>query len=379
MTDHLSPTLEHPDTDDSASPAAAPAAAPPAEGVDTKRIVKRSIMMSPAVPLLTSLFFHLGIFTVAVLVVPPLIHRVMKEVSQEEVVVPDTTLANDNDIGGIPNPGMDGDPNRQAHQDTDPNVVDAHGWASRQSDTLTQTLKGDSADSADDIAMGETKSGAKGVGGLSSVAGDGGGEMAGFGPRGGGGGIGPRSKLFGHGGNVRSIIYVCDASGSMVGQGDTVLKEELKKDINNLSPLQQFNVLIFHSTDTGSFQALSGQMLMATPKNKTAAFNFVDNLIFSEANDPIEALREAFREHPQMIFFLSHGDFNNRFNSTTSEQVLKTIDDLNRDKKVHVNTLLLLGDRDKEVKDRSEFEAVMRKIAEDNGGNFPKPFYSDDF
>ena len=85
-----------------------------------------------------------------------------------------------------------------------------------------------------------------------SLFGGGGGPAANFGPRGGGQGIGPKSKIFGHGSNVRSIVYVCDASGSMVGQGDDALKTELKRDIANLSPIQQFNVLIFHETRTGS-------------------------------------------------------------------------------------------------------------------------------
>src|SRR6202034_2980391 len=113
------------------------------------------------------------------------------------------------------------------------------------------------------------QNGAGGDNAVFSLFSGGGGPMASFGPRGGGQGVGPKSKIFGHGSNVRSIVYVCDASGSMVGQGDDALKTELKRDIANLSPIQQFNILIFHETRTGAlYQGLSDKMLMGTPSSK---------------------------------------------------------------------------------------------------------------
>ena len=44
----------------------------------------------------------------------------------------------------------------------------------------------------------------------------------------GGGGIGPKGPVFGHGGNARRIAFVCDASGSMINKMP-VLKEQLTK------------------------------------------------------------------------------------------------------------------------------------------------------
>jgi hypothetical protein len=190
--------------------------------------------------------------------------------------------------------------------------------------------------------------------------------------------MGPKSKIFGTGSNVRSVVYVCDASGSMVGQGDDTLKTQLKRDIANLSPIQQFNLLIFHETRTGAqFEALSQSgMLMATPSNKATAFDFIDNLQFSSVNNPIPALEEAFREQPQLIYLLSHGDFNNRYNTTNNLEVEKKIDELNDDRRVHVNTKLLLGERRRETHHK-DLEAVMQKIAERNNGQY-KYYYSDD-
>jgi hypothetical protein len=309
-------------------------------------------------PWATSLVFHLFILILALILVPPLAHA-LKDANREQVIVPDATLANDGDIGGVPNPGLGNDPSRSAAQENDADA-DSKSWAERKSHDLAQTLKV----SAADVVL--------------SPFGNAGDQTANFGPRGGGQGMGPRSKLFGHGGNVRSLIYVCDASGSMVGRGDDALKTELKRDIANLSPLQQFNVLIFHQMKDGSqYQRLADHLLMATPSAKAAAFDFVDRLPFSDVNNPIPALEEAFREDPQLIFLLSHGDFNNRYNTTTSDEVLAKINQLNSGKRVHVNTRLLLGDKNKELEDRKDFEAIMTQIASQNGGEYKK-LYSDE-
>jgi hypothetical protein len=326
----------------------------------------------------TSISFHVVLFVTAIIVLPPIV-RGLHETSQEQVVIPDTTLSNDSDIGGVPNPGLGNDPTRDASQENDPSENDARGWADRRSDDLAQALNGSAVATGDVVAQGDEKQAAAGKDNtiFSLFSGEGG-RLGSFGPRGGGQGVGPKSKIFGHGSNVRSIVYVCDASGSMVGQGDDALKSELKRDIANLSPIQQFNVLIFHETRTGSlYQSMADKLLMGTPSSKATAFEFIDNLPFSSVNNPIPALEEAFREQPQLIFLLSHGDFNNRYNTTNNAEVLAKIDELNQDKRTKVNTVLLLGERRKEVMDRKRLDAIMEKIAHDNGGNFHW-YYSDE-
>jgi hypothetical protein len=331
-------------------------------------------------PWVTSFFFHITAFTVALVLVPPLVRSVLSEPSREQIMIPDAALATDTNIGGAPNPGMGADPTRQANQENDSNV-DTQGWAQRKSDNLTQALDDTSITGSDIIAAGSQKTIGRGSdnSALNPLGEHGGGTMAAFGPRGGGQGNGPKSKIFGHGGNVHSIIYVCDASGSMVGRADDSLRRELKRDIANLSPVQQFNILIFHRTAQSSeeYQKLSSDLLMGTPKNKSLAFDFVDNLQFSNINNPIPALNEAFREQPELVFLLSHGDFNNMYNTTDNQQVLDAVNSLNHGKKTHVNTILLLGDKDKDSFDRKDFEEIMTNIATENGGNYKK-FYSDD-
>jgi hypothetical protein len=365
------------------SPIAPPASNRIAKLISGAGLALRTLFISPnsatAMAWATSVAFHAVLFAGAIILLPPIVHG-LRQTAREQIIIPDTTLANDNDIGGIPNPGMGKDPTRDAAQEEDPSVNDSTSWANRRSDQLAQALNGSAIPTADIVAQGDpNRPSSANEGGLFVPLGGEGGQLSNFGPRGGGGGTGPKSKMFGHGSNVRSIVYVCDASGSMIGQGDDPLKRELKRAVDNLSPVQQFNVLIFHETLNGSpFQRISDNLLMANASNKARAFDFVDNLQFSSINNPIPALQEAFREQPQLIFLLSHGDFSNHYNTTTNEEVLAKINAYNREKTVHINTILLLGEKSKQIRERKDFEAIMKRIAADNGGLYTK-YYSDDF
>jgi len=325
------------------------------------------------VPFATSLSFHLALLLLALILLPPLVKRAVTQASKEEIIVPDATLASDGHPGGIPNPGLGGDPSRPASQENDPTVVDSHGWAQRHSESLSQTLKSSAMDPDRIAGEGRFAAGLTWAGAL----GGGEGELAAFGPRGGGGGAGPKSKIFGHGGNVYKIIYVCDGSGSMIGVKDIVLRQELQRDVGNLAPIQAFNVIFFTQTE-GAFHAIAPQMLMASPRNKTRVFDYLrDTGVFDHSPDPgdtnpIAALEEAFREKPQLIFLLTDGDFQDPPGSV----VMAKINDLNRDKKVHINTILLLGSKD-EKDTNKDFEVIMSRIAADNGGIYRK-FYCDD-
>jgi hypothetical protein len=326
-----------------------------------------------AVPLATSIIIHLVVFVTAVLLVPPLVHS-FRETSREQVIVPDTMLAPNGNIGGVPNSGLARDPTRQASQENDP-AADTHGWANRRSESLAAALGG-SQNSADELSSGiNLASGHSKDNSALNPSGDAGGQAATFGPRGGGMGIGPKSKIFGEGSNVKSVIYVCDGSGSMVGGKDQTLRVELKNAVAHLAPIQAFNILIFQVNKVTGAQYYSpsgDKLIMATPSNQNNIFRFLDRqLTFSRETNPMPALEAAFREKPQLIYLLTDGDFND----PSADQVLAKINQLNRDKKVHINTVLLLGTQ-KEKDDYKDFEIIMNKIASDNGGVYKK-YYSD--
>jgi hypothetical protein len=84
--------------------------------------------------------------------------------------------------------------------------------------------------------LGSGNGGAQGSG-----EGDGTGALAAFGTPG-GGGIGPQGPVFGNGGSARTIVFVCDCTGSMINK-IAQLKVELSRAVQNLKPIQSFDIV----------------------------------------------------------------------------------------------------------------------------------------
>src|SRR5207237_9093507 len=106
-----------------------------------------------------------------------------------------------------------------------------------------------------------------------SGAGDGRGPLAPFGASGGGdvGFMGVRDG--GQGGRaVDSVVFVCDASGSMINTFSS-LKDQLTHSIEGLKSVQSFNVVFFQGEKCSAF---AGGLLFATPDNKRKAFKWLE-------------------------------------------------------------------------------------------------------
>ncbi len=108
-----------------------------------------------------------------------------------------------------------------------------------------------------------------GFGGFGTGAGGPGGGMG----TGGGGG---RIKFFGFDADASSVILAIDVSGSMernVGgpAGIAILREEISKTINSLSPGAIFNIICFSGQADACFQ----KSVRATEENKKAALRFM--------------------------------------------------------------------------------------------------------
>src|SRR3954469_6230127 len=84
---------------------------PPAPGDMTPRLTFwQQPLVQNLLPLGTSLAVHIGIIIVA-LVIGGTVAQVAKMVVQEQITVPDASFT-DGPVGGIPNPGLGGDPNK---------------------------------------------------------------------------------------------------------------------------------------------------------------------------------------------------------------------------------------------------------------------------
>jgi hypothetical protein len=323
-------------------------------------------------PFLTSLTLHLGLVILGLLVFR--VSQIVRLPAHvEQIIIPDAEMVTNGPEGGIPHPGLGGDPTRDAAQDKFPDVPkDSKGLAEKPGPALQVSLLGggsgeDGSPSIISIGPGGLGKGTgvgAGVGsGFGSGTGDGTGQLAPFGVPGGGGGIGPKSNFIGLGGNARRIAYVCDASGSMLNMFDS-LRVELRKSIDGLKPIQAFNVIFFQ--DKGYKAADVGALMMANPENKRKTFDFLDKFFVRGETDPIPALELAFKQGPDLIYLLTDGDFSGPGNQAVIDFCKKRT----ADGKVKINTIAFIAKESKDNPQDLEYVKALQEIAKNSGGRF---------
>lgn len=331
-----------------------------------RRSVWQTPFMQNVVPFLSSLGFHAVVLAVAVIAARVIIAQVsprhVVELNQTEIAEGDLKTGMPE---GMVTMGPPADPTRNFQQDHDPDVGQQVGIADRKglSDALTKAGGSFGTDGAATELIGIGASGkgrgvAFGMGdGLGSGLGQDG-QLAAFGPAGGGGGgLRPGTGIFGPSSGAKRVAFVCDASGSMISKMAT-LKDELGKAVNNLRPYQSFNVIFFKDVQ---FAALDSESLTrATPDAKRKAFQFLDNVSCSGTTNPIAGIELALKQKPQLIYLLTDGDFED------NAAVLHRITELNRDHAVQINTIAFVNDADQE----QNFLDLLQKIAEQNSGKY---------
>jgi hypothetical protein len=151
----------------------------------------------------------------------------------------------------------------------------------------------------------------------------------------------------------KSIVYVSEHSGRMA---DIIMyvKHEMKRSIQLLKPTQSFYV-VFGRRE--SLLEIPGhKLVLATEENKQRAFEFIDGIVPLGVTDPSEAIKKAFEQRPELIYFLSDGQFD--------QGIVSLIQRLNSGKKVTVNTICFAMDSTDKGK------AIMQKIAQQNNGEY---------
>ena len=351
-----------------ANPADVPQAQAPLEGHGPQYAVPLTFWQQPWVqnvlPFVTSVTVHAALILLGLVFFGVYTYVKNAPAHQEEVIIPDASMINDGPPGGVPFQGLGNDPNRQALQDKVKDAGSPDGWAEKQSRTIQLDAPGGGEGDSSDTTIGLGPNGGFGHGkngrgagrgdGLGGGEGDGGGPLAMFGTPG-GGGIGPKGPVFGHGGNARKIAFVCDASGSMLNKFST-LRRELSKTIQGLRPIQSFNMIFFQEQ---SCAALADTLVMATPENKVKAETFLEDKVTPRGEtNPIPAIEKAFQSKPELIYLLTDGDF------PDNDAVLKKIRELERQYKVKINTIAFVSDADTDT----AFMKLLETIATETGG-----------
>jgi len=324
-------------------------------------------MVQNVLPFVTSLAVHLGIILVGFLTFAG--YQAAKQIVEEQIIVPEAAIVEGAEVGGIPTPGLGGDPTRAAAQDEIPDASpDSQSFAQRPSETLNNALMGGSEEQtqADALIGPSLASLSRGTGSGEGPGGPAaGGVAAPFGMPGGGGGIGPPAGFVGISGNARRVVYICDATGTMLGLKFELLKKQLHTAIDKLKPIQFFNVIFFKGGDSDKEWAnpFGRELEGAKPSVKQRATEFIETFqVLGKGTNPLPALRLAFAQKPQLVYFLTDGQFDN---VVSYEQVLAEVRRLNADKSVKVNTIAFMSEDPKA-------EQALETMAKENGGTFKK-------
>ena len=184
-----------------------------------------------------------------------------------------------------------------------------------------------------------------------------GGPLAPFGTPG-GGGLGPKSRFMGVGGNARTVAFVCGVSAEHAG----AVKAELGKAVTGLKPIQGFNLFVLG--EDGRSLALDDKSLtLAKPETKQAATALIGRHAPKrrpDAAEVIACLESAFRQKPNTLYLLLDAGLP----ADQAELVQKRVRALNPDKKIKVNVLVFSPGS---TADGPGVDAA-RRIAAENGG-----------
>jgi len=173
-----------------------------------------------------------------------------------------------------------------------------------------------------------------------------------------------RSGFFGMDGAGGKVIYLCDASGSMLSVFGN-LKQNLKDSIGELYPDQEFNMIFF--SDDNCFPLFKDKAQIANADNKKLALDFIDRAVCTGGTQPLPAINFALAEKPDVLYVLTDG-FDQISNYNDVSNAFKKG---NADGKMQVNCIFLQSDEDPKL------EEFLKAIADQGHGEFKKILKSD--
>jgi hypothetical protein len=144
------------------------------------------------------------------------------------------------------------------------------------------------------------------------------------------------------------VVYVVDRSGSMTDSIDA-LKSALVRSIAGLKPTVQFHVIFYSSGPP--VEMPPGNLVPATVTNKQKAGEFIKGVVAMGETDPSKAFERALECRPDVIFFLTDGEF--------EPANIALVKRLNVGGKTVVHTFCFLY---------KTGEDLLKKIASENGG-----------
>ena len=119
----------------------------------------------------------------------------------------------------------------------------------------------------------------------------------------------PVSRFFGQVGNAYKVVYVVDVSASLMIYIDQIV-QQMRDSIDGLIPTQRFHIVLARPQKVEELS--SRRLVPAIHRYKREATDFLATIKRIPAPgkaDPIEAMKRAFAMEPELIYFLSDGDY----------------------------------------------------------------------
>jgi len=281
------------------------------KGVGEFRLVMRQMG-----PWLTSFLFHLGLVILALF----LVWIFIDETDEDETIIPSARLS-DNPGGLSKSPDVELQASQQQRK------VEATDTATEESvEKLT-------SNTSSKLSM------------LGVAGGTGGGKLAPFGTTT-GTGTGISAGFFGTGGNAKKIIYILDASGSMVDTMPFVVAE-LKRSVSGLSAKQQFNVIFFQAGVAIEVPVPNKGWKTADGIAKKQVADWVDpeagNITPRGQTDPTQAVKLAMKYKPELVFLLSDNITGRGRYEINRTELLQFFKDSDPTGKIAINTIQFLS------------------------------------
>lgn len=164
------------------------------------------------------------------------------------------------------------------------------------------------------------------------------------------------ATFFGVRGTGQAIVYVCDASGSMMGTNELIINQ-LQRSLLAMDASQVFNVSFFSGRGAPVvFDARD--MIPADANNKLAACAFAKRYSCGGNSRGLPAIKAALKRNPDVTYLVTDGDFDD------SDEILVTIRAMNGDGFTKINVILVSG----AAKNDPTNYKFLKQIADENGG-----------
>jgi hypothetical protein len=175
------------------------------------------------------------------------------------------------------------------------------------------------------------------------------------------------SEFFGTNGNAEKIVFLIDASGSLIDTMEFVTIE-LRRSVYRLSPKQSYTVIYYQGSRL--LEPPPAGLKRATSENQRRTAQWIDpsqgNVIPSGRSSPVAALKQALAYKPDLVYLLSDDITGSGKDEVDQARLLAAMDKANVSQ-TKINTIQFIYP---DPLTRFGLKGTMQLIAERTGGQY---------